>query len=670
MKPSKAVSSHIKDRFIWPLVGCVVFFLRVLCPARGMDDAGIAAALHDNALSLTLVLYVLLVTLGAGSMLLSRMRCSTLRLVEEFGLALAAGLGVLSMGLQLLGWTGQLNRMGIWLLLFVLAGAAGPVLTRQITRLASAVQRLWQARQTPDLWLRTLAAAAVLVGLLSLFNSLVPPWDYDGLMYHLVGAETFLDAGRIVPSLDNWYVNGPFGVELLYTPGLALADDLFPKLMHWSFGALLAVLTFGLGRRLIGNRGGSVAVAVLLGIPVLPIWAGFAYIDFGWSLFELAGIYCILLWQEKNNDRTLLLAGFFAGLTMGSKYLGLQGAALMGLLVVSLSLRKGWKAIMRAAACFSAAAMLPAAGWYVKNLISFGNPFFPFYFGGAGWDSARLDLLSSYVADFGAGRSVLDLLLLPLRLYSQHERFGAALNTIDIPSVLFPLLWLYPFIKKERMVSLLLLTALGHGLLWAAGSQQLRFLLPVYPLLAVGTAYVIDALPRRRWGIPWRRFFEVLAVGLIALTLVYQGALVWQMQTQRFLFGEETRRTFLARVIPDSAVTLWAQEQLEPTAQVLLLGDGRGYYCLPQCLPDLGPFHWSMAIAQMDSFAAFQVWAADLGVTHLQLNFNYLDFLLQHDPRMVLSTAYRRVAAWQADGLLQVVRETDEASLLALPAVP
>ena len=239
------------------------------------------------------------------------------------------------------------------------------------------------------------------------------------------------------------------------------------------------------------------------------------------------------------------------------------------------------------------------------------------------------------------------------------------MKQIDVPGLLFPFVLLYPFLKKDRAVSALLWIALARGAVWALGTQQTRFLLPIFPTLSVATAYVMDRWqPGFRTRIPWRQFLPMLTVGMMAITLFYQGAFQWQFRPLGAVIGRESRGEFLARFVRNFRAVRYAIEEAPVEGRVLLLGDGQGYYCLPACIPDPDLFRWAAEIAERDDNAALAEWFDSIGATHIMLNTEDLDFLLQHDPQGVARSAIDRLSAWRQAGCLQEVFNDGWASVL------
>jgi hypothetical protein len=623
-------------------------------------------AIKDVILTLAFWLLVLGISLGLGQRLLKALALPLITPFEQRLFGFGLGAGALAYVVLALGLSALLNRIILVFLIIGLSWWLAPEfreLVRALLGMPRGMSRWWSG--APNLE-RSVAVLTGLIALVAVANALAPPWDYDGLMYHLVGPRRFLDAGRLFPDPDNWYINGPFAVEMLFTLGMAFGDDVYPKLLHVSMGGLLVASTFVAGRRWLGSKEAWLAVAVLLSVPLLPILASFAYIDLGWSAYEFLAIIGVIVAWQTGSRRWLVVAGTMMGLALASKYLALMGLALLALLVLILQRRDGWRAMMVSGMHFIAPAILIGAPWYVKNWLWLRNPVFPFFIGGLGWNRARLELYTSFLSSFGTGRGLWDYLLLPLNIYLHHDRFGAVLNRINIPSVLFPLALLYPLRRGHPVVTTLLWLAAFRFAVWAVGSQQIRFLFPVYPALALAVAFAISRLQgdfRRPWLA--RSLFPPLAVGLMVVPLAYGISLAWSMQVPATLLGLESRGDFLRRNVTAFEVLSTVSER--PSGErVLLLGDGRSYYCAQDCLPDPEHFRWAAALGTMATCEDLSLWMSANRVSYVLLNLQDLDFLLQHDPSSKLRLATDLVANAVTAGCLRRAAGDDSAVIYEL----
>ena len=657
IRPSKDLVGRLLSHLV-PAAGVGGFLiLRTLLPPRGLDTLGLAA-IRDAIMSLAFLALIVLLSMGSGEAILGRLRVPGLRRPESTLFGFALGIGALSLGITALGLVGLLSRAWISALLVATAAVSGPSLVGLLRRGTSAVRAipaLWRAA-SPLARAFTLLAAAI--GLMALAQALTPPWDYDGLMYHLVGPRLFLQAGRIFAYPDNWYVNGPFSIEMLFSIGMAFGDDILPKLIHLGFSVVLLGATWAAARRWLAEGQAWVAPAILLTVPTLPIFSSFAYIDLGWSSYEFLALLALVLWWESRSERLLVLAGLMIGFAMGSKYLGLEGFALLGLLILIGSRTQGIKGAVRSGLAFGLPAAVIALPWYLKNLIWFGNPVFPLYFGGPEWDPTRLGLYSAYLDSFGVGRTLVDYLLLPINVYARQVSFGAVMNRIDIPSLLFPLALAYPFTKRARAMSILLAIAAGRFIFWAAGSQQTRFLLPIYPALALGAAHVIGRFGSRlRRGSALPLFFPVLALGLLLITLYYQTAV--NVTGWRTVVGLETKNDFLTETIYDYPAARFIESSLQDESRVLLVGDGQSYYCPTKCIPDPDHFRWGNLIHSAAQHGGLARWFTDQRISHLFFSLGDFDFLLQHDPTGIIHSVYADLVAFSNQGCLEEVFQSE-----------
>jgi hypothetical protein len=606
--------------------------IRWYFPERSLMLTG-PRALLDAGFALGLLGAVLLLTGGLGSKALQWLKVDGLTGCERILFGLPIGLGILAYGVLALGLAGLLRSWTVLIWLVALS--------------------LWTWREWSEIVIRTIGwlrgsrrnwiglapvqkALLFLGGLilfLSLFQALVPPWEYDALMYHLQGPRQFLDAGRILLLPDNWPANYPATVEMLFTLGLAFGSDTFAKLMHLTYAILLILATFAFGRRYLNSAKAWLAAAILLGIPILPLWASLAYADMAWALCQFLGLYALVLWTQSGRRQWLVLSGLTTGLAIGSKYLALGGAVVLGLWVLWHGRTQGWRTVLANAALFGATALLVGSPWYIKNWTWGGNPVFPLFFGGREWTMDRLEWVNVYHSGFGTGRNFLDYLLLPWNLYAHHERFGTVAGSIELPSLFFPVALVYPWTLRSKVMNSVASVTLLWFMVWAAGVQQIRHLLPLFPGLGLlASAVLMDLADRpvlQRWGRP---LVVGLTGGMIVTTLLYSLLFFAAVQPWRVAWGLESKDDFLRRRVNDYAALQFVRANLKPQARVLMLWDAQGYYCDERCLPDTEHSQWTRLVETQPDVTSLAARLRDLGVTHLLFSTSDADFILQHDP--------------------------------------
>ena len=426
-----------------------------------------------------------------GRRVLITLRLLELTRLEQWVFAVPIGLGILAYGVFVLGLLGLLQA---WALALWIA-FVGLLTWREVMLAVSEVRA--GLRDSPNVWRRTsrgeralLLALGVLLAL-TLLHTLTPPWDADSLLYHLQGPRLFLQAGRVQHLPENWLTSYPFLVQMLYALGLSFGSDSFARVMNLVFAVLLSLTTFALARRLLDRLHAFVAVAVLIGIPIMPIWAGLAYVDMAWAVYTLLGIYAVLLWRNDRGRGWLIMAGISLGFADEHKVLrakyGWTPRTMDRLewLTTVVGGRGSIDGLM-----YGGTALLIAAPWFVKNWLWTGSPLYPILLASNDPLAGQVRLWTQYMNSFGTGRGWLDYVLLPLNLYARYVRFGTFLGNIEIANPLYLLLVVYPWTTRPRQLNVIIGLAAAQFVVWAASVQQTRYLLPLFPLLSILTSVV------------------------------------------------------------------------------------------------------------------------------------------------------------------------------------
>lgn len=620
-------------RRLWPPAAFALILLaRQAWPERSLSATG-PAALWDHAFALAFTFFLLLAAARIGRWLLTKLQLlDGMGSIQGWTYSLATGLGGLGLALMALGLVGLLKPLWIAILITGMLlvrsslDEAAPSMRERIARISSA----WSG-MTPIGRLALLLITSI--GLTSVAHALTPAWSFDALMYHLEAPRRYLQAGRLLLLPDIWQANGPMAVELLYAAGLAFGSSSVARLLHFVMTSLLALAAFGFAREHLGSRYASTAAILLVGIPILPIWASIANIDSGWALFEALALFSAVHGISKSKSRWLYLSGILVGLAMTTKYLALAGLLSVAILLLIAKARSG-ALPTRTLAGFSAAAIVVGAPWYILNVVRAGNPIYPFLFGGPEWTPDRIAYLTTYLGSFGGPNQLISFLLAPLWLFSRNDLYASFISSLEYPSFLFPLALALPMVRADKPVRWLGLALLLRFALWGATSQQTRFLLPLYPGLAVLTAVVLhrglSALVRPSTQ---RAIIVGLLGGLITVTLVFQVILWRDMLPGGVLIGTRSKDDFLRRNSETYAAQNYIMDQLPTDARVLMMFDGQGFYCDQRCVVDAEQSKWTQLVAQGASTAQVEAALRERGITHLLARNDSLNFFLQHDPR-------------------------------------
>jgi 4-amino-4-deoxy-L-arabinose transferase-like glycosyltransferase len=536
-----------------------------------------------------------------------------------------------------------LYRWAAYAVLLALGGAAWREVQALLRWLRAGLGRLGG---TGNPWVVLYASA---VGAMSLGLALLPPTGWDTLVYHLQGPRLYVEARRLLAVPDNFYLNWPAQVEMLFTWGLLLKGDTLAKLLHWVCWPLTAVLLHALARRTIGARAGQWAVALWAGVPLASELAGVAYVDLALTAFVLAGVYALLRWTESPSDGWLALAALFAGLGLATKYTAATWLAALILLFIYHALRHqrrpvGWIALRVAG--FASIAGLMASPWLVKNWIITGNPVYPLLFGGQGWNPTREAWLTW--PGHGYSRNPLDYLALPWLLTVLGSSGTAAFDATIGPLLLF--LGPLAFLVRGRS------RAVNYGLALVAGQltylaatmyryiylAETRLLLPAFPLLCLAGAFGLQHL--RTWDRPSfrpSRIVGTLAALILAANLVTEARATLAVRPLAPLLGLESRNAYLARRLGTHMEAMGhLSDALPETAKILFLWEPRSYYAqrsvqADETLDNLAQMreaHPGRLAAESSSKAALDALRAE-GFSYILLYRTGLQFLQGPTPR-------------------------------------
>jgi hypothetical protein len=547
-----------------------------------------AAPLHAF-LNLLLFLLSLTVATGVGALVLRVCRIPHSSLEQRVFFSFAVGLGATGHIVFVPTVLGILRPSLVWAVVVLLVAAAAGGL-RSIGR---AVREAAAPATAPPRGAFETCALLLLSGCLalSLFLSLAPETGRDALVYHLAVPRQCLKAGgfRFLPG--DIFSNSPLHPEMLYLLALFLRGEVLAKLLH--FGALVGVL-LGMWsfcrRHMPENAFPFTGLLLFAAIPTIIVVSGCAYADLFVVLYSLAGIHAFMNWAEKGEAAWLALSGGLCGLAVSTKYTALLLPFLGVLGVLWGSRRRGDadRQAMRSLALYAVPFVLAGSPFYLKNLVLTGNPFYPFLyglFGGKGWDPEQAQLYDALVEHLGMGRGWLDHLLLPWNLSVRAEMDSPHFDGILGPVFLLTLPFLALLRRPSFPLKCTLVFSLSWFLFWVSSAQQMRYLMPVFPFLALAVAAVLSSGRARSPLV-----FGVL-VAFVAGGLAFDGyhavRLFRKIRPLGVIAGVESRDEYLARVVPISTMYRYANLHLPPRSKIFLVYmRNYTYLCEMECYSD------------------------------------------------------------------------------------
>ena len=454
-----------------------------------------------------------------------------------------------------------------------------------------------------------------LVFILTFIFCLVPPSgnDYDSLVYHLAAPMQYLMAGGIHVLPYDHHTFFPFTMEMLYLCGLQLSGPVLAKLFHWLMLLLGCLTILAIGNQLKSRCNGLWAAVIFVSLPLVLFEATTAYIDLALIFFSLLAFLCFFNWLEDREIKWLAWCGIFCGFCLGIKYSGVFIAFFIGLwLLGTMAKRRQWQFAGIGIFLFW---MIAAGGFcYAKNAVLTGNPVYPFaysIFGGKGWTQQMATAYEADQHEFGYGRKPLDWVMLPWRFSmaplndisvsnsgitlapqpfwpfsveiltpqtgianGRFEVIGLLTQSLFGPLLLalcFPLIFVR---RKPRIIGFCLWSFLFFYILWAIGSQQLRYLLVPAALLCLAAGWMVDYSWKRSAILKWT------TTGAVAISCIFAPAYLYfqSQQTLPVILGQVTPDNYLQRSFGGYDAMQWANKNTPKDAVYAIYGEPRCFY--------------------------------------------------------------------------------------------
>ncbi|MHB8907354.1 MAG: ArnT family glycosyltransferase [Syntrophales bacterium] len=562
-------------------------------------------------------------TTGVGRLCLSAMDLRFTSRGEWLFLSFGMGLTIVGYATFLLGVTQSLYPLSIVLLLssLLLISAAGWL---RPVRTALAPPPGHSIRERP---------AAILLGILllaGLMLTLTPEIGKDALIYHLAVPKHYLLHHGFYFIPGNVFAGYPLLGEMHYLLALFVQNDILAKAMNY---VLLCGILLGMGlfaRFLLREHlFPALSMLIFLSIPSVFTASHMAYNDLFVAFFTLASVYSFVRWSEQGMTAWLILCGVFSGSAAACKYTALLLTPLgaLGILWCASRAKAEARQTLRLLALYVAAAVISGSPFYLKNWFSTGNPFYPFFygiFGGRGWDGDQARLYDLFIQNLGMGRSILDYLLLPWNISLRAKVDSPQFDGILGPIFLLTLPFLVGLRRWETPVRLLLIYVLATFCFWASSAQQIRYLIPLFPLLALVAGVIITRYRERTWTF-------TLLLCIVTASFVFNGYYItrefMKISPLGVVTGIESSDSFLSRMLPQYTQYRYLNRNLPRDARVLLLYmKNYTFLCHRDCYADsLFEAHTLQAILREESSAKGVLnRLKEQGFTHILYNSTYL----------------------------------------------
>lgn len=448
----------------------------------------------------------------------------------------------------------------------------------------------------------------------------LPEIAHDSLCYHLNLPKLFVQNASILPlKYDLKSYQSQF-MECLYTIGVFLRSVPVAKLFHLLTGFLLALSVMIVIDKKTGNRTLAVFMGTVLWLtPTLFNQVSMTYNDAGVALFVWLSF---LLFSEglvpfsvgsgaSRFPSVFFLSGLFLGFATSCKYLALMFGVPMGLwLVYALLARPGQRKLAgQALMLFCGGVLLGCAYWFMRNYMASGNPLYPILagkFGGPGLYTEQ-----NYAA-IGVSKDLLSFLKLPFSLVFLPDSFERHSWAGPVYLLLLPFsLWgAFRNTKARLAVWISLLSCV----FWFLIAQNVRFLLPIFPLMIFAAACGIYDLRRVFSGARLNLVCKIIAISNLLLLLL-AGGYHYRVHFQA-LFQGWTAEDFLTRLERTYPAAQWVNTNLPADARIFSASEVRLFYFDRPVVDEVSYYRVERYSDKLKK-DEFRMRLRELGITHV-----------------------------------------------------
>jgi len=262
-------------------------------------------------------------------------------------------------------------------------------------------------------------------------------------------------------------------------------------------------------------------------------------------------------------------------------------------------------------------------------------------------DPRELELWLAYVNSFGTGDRWFDYLLLPVSIYRDHRKFSSFFGDFDFPNILFLLVFFYPLINRKqkrdvrKTINSIFYILIFQFIFWALGSQQNRFLAPLFPLVSIVVGAILLVISS------WKKTIHLGKIivygifgGIIILTIIIMTHYLFRTAPFLVIFGYEDKSDFLKANLIDYSLIELINTSLPEESKVFFPWNGKGYYCDNKCYHDISQAKLPAVEYEMDGTKELGEWILNNNITHVVFSLNDFNFVTFHGPTDAHSEAY------------------------------
>jgi len=541
-------------------------------------------------------------------------------------------------------------------------------------------------------------------------QSLLPNADWDSAIYHLPNAKLFTQQSLLHISPSTPYTSMPGNIHLFYS--LFMLLDAETAIIPFNLVTILltALAGYALTQRLAGKWAGYTAFLIILSNNILMELGIDPRIDGFLALFLLMAFYGFLIWIENTKQPVFLcFTAIACSLSLGTKYTAVFNVAILGLFILLIGSRiikhstqkhspqkHSSQNFYRPLVIAIVILLLPTGFWYIRNAIILKDPIYPllkgrYYIDNNNQPKQLKQELSQLIAQKRSDQPDDPIFKYKKRIKRRNHQQNIPTHFFNLYDVwqrpnLYarkPLHFLSPFVFLFFLVPLFRrdkssnwLFAGGMILFLIIGSRTflLRYLLPILPLFAIGSAIVIEKmgsllntrlLPTtfrpfitsttsttstnsttfniRNFRLHWWYLLWFLAISYVACSNHQKEWKKYQsMRGTSYLTGKLDRMSWIAKVGYNSTPAMPRAIKningfinkgiMSPKDLILMVGEEKGYLLNCKFIPDNSRYGSTWAKRMIQAKEDYQRLLANLqkdGITHILYNRGFYSWVLR-----------------------------------------
>ncbi len=438
---------------------------------------------------------------------------------------------------------------------------------------------------------------------LAFVSAVAPPTAKDALLYHFALPKAFIAQGA------NGFVDGniasylALGTEMHSVWAMLLGNLFGPAAGEatagatiCSFFAILVITIYRWARSInLSPVWAFVAQLLVAATPSAYHVASSGYIDLSLALYVTLATYALTRWWKEQTWGWVILIAIFLGAALSIKLTTVFVMAAFALVILlrgrengkdtqAGSLRSGraGKIVTTGFAALLLSGVI-ASPWYIRTWAATGSPVFPFYMSiwpgrAAGWDVERSNLFQAMNSQYG-GTDVdkVNYLTAPVRVSvaaqpEQPANYDGVLGVaflIGLPLLIWAL-WKFDLAVEVKIMAGV---AAVMYLFWLFSSEQLRYLLPIAPLLAIA---IVASAEKIGGGVAKVAQYAFIAASFCGLLTI--AAWFCQKAPLRVALGGETRDQYLTRNLDYYPYYQTINTDTAPDAKIWLINMRRDTY--------------------------------------------------------------------------------------------